>query len=71
MSAVVNKPTFQDSVNNVTVIAGRDAVLSCSVDNLHNFKVSSKIQIAGTYIYLYICVGHGQREGLDRSLSSS
>ena len=33
-------PRFPEPVNNVTVVAGRDAVLSCSVDNLHKFKVS-------------------------------
>lgn len=32
-------PRFPEPVNNVTVVAGRDAVLSCSVDNLHKFKV--------------------------------
>ena len=32
-------PRFAEPVNNVTVVAGRDAFLHCAVDNLHKFKV--------------------------------
>ncbi|XP_033213898.1 lachesin-like [Belonocnema kinseyi] len=33
-------PRFTESIQNVTVSVGRDALLSCVVDNLHNFKVA-------------------------------
>ena len=32
-------PRFAEPVNNVTVVAGRDATLHCVVDNLQKFKV--------------------------------
>ena len=33
-------PSFGDVVPNVTVTAGKDALLPCVVDNLGHFKVS-------------------------------
>ena len=35
-------PTFMSEVDNKTVIAGRTAILKCSVKNLGNYKVSRK-----------------------------
>ncbi len=32
-------PSFAEPVPNVTVVAGKDAVLPCIVDNLEHFKV--------------------------------
>ena len=33
------EPFFVDTVPNITVPAGKDATLSCQVDNLHGYKV--------------------------------
>lgn len=37
-------PSFAEAVPNVTVVAGKDAVLPCIVDNLEHFKVRKKKQ---------------------------
>ena len=34
------EPFFVEQVPNITVPAGKDATLSCQVDNLHGYKVS-------------------------------
>lgn len=39
--AVVDEPEFTDVIENVTVPAGRNVRLACSVKNLRSFKVSS------------------------------
>ena len=36
-------PYFPEKVNNVTVTIGQNAELRCKVDNLNNYKVSSKM----------------------------
>ena len=33
------EPRFVEQVPNITVPAGKDATLSCQVDNLHGYKV--------------------------------
>ena len=33
------EPFFVEQVPNITVPAGKDATLSCQVDNLHGYKV--------------------------------
>ena len=35
-------PRFSEPLNNITVKAGRDAVLHCVVDNLQRFKVNGR-----------------------------
>ncbi|KAJ0178851.1 hypothetical protein K1T71_005626 [Dendrolimus kikuchii] len=35
-----NEPKFVGSESNVTVVVGRDATLTCKVENLHSFKVA-------------------------------
>lgn len=42
MSLVADLPRFVGSGSNVTVAVGRDAALTCRVDNLQTFKVSIK-----------------------------
>ncbi len=32
-------PSFAENVPNITVVAGKDVVLPCIVDNLEHFKV--------------------------------
>jgi hypothetical protein len=34
-------PSFAENVPNITVVAGKDVVLPCVVDNLEHFKVKS------------------------------
>ena len=34
------EPFFVEQVPNITVTAGKDATLSCQVDNLNQYKVS-------------------------------
>lgn len=48
-------PRFAEPVNNVTVVAGRDATLHCVVDNLQKFKVIITI-INSRDLIVYISV---------------
>ncbi|KAF0773803.1 lachesin-like, partial [Aphis craccivora] len=48
------RPWFPEPVPNVTVIVGKDALLTCVVQDLHNFKVS----VVMADIYVYISGGH-------------
>lgn len=38
-------PTFTEAISNVTVSVGREAVLSCVVENLSVYKVYSSIPL--------------------------
>ena len=38
-----SRPIFTDTIQNVTVTKGRDAVLSCKVENIANYKVSKLV----------------------------
>lgn len=48
------RPWFPEPVPNVTVIVGKDALLTCVVQDLHNFKVS----VVMIDIYVYISSEH-------------
>jgi hypothetical protein len=37
----VHMPRFAESIPNITVTIGKEAVLACVVDNLKNYKASS------------------------------
>lgn len=39
MNSHDREPSFSEPIKNVTAASGRDAVLSCYVENLENFKV--------------------------------
>lgn len=43
LSAATEEPEFVDQIENVTVAAGRNVKLACSVKNLGSFKVSFRI----------------------------
>lgn len=42
-AVVVEEPEFTDVIENVTVPAGRNVKLGCSVKNLGTYKVSNSI----------------------------
>lgn len=45
LERVSNEPDFVGNIKNVTVPAGREAILSCSVSNLGKFKVIGRIKL--------------------------
>lgn len=49
ISVVTEEPEFTEYIENVTVPAGRNVKLGCSVKNLGSYKVSSLSHIPITY----------------------
>lgn len=53
-SAVAEEPEFTHHIDNVTVPAGRNVKMACSVKNLGSFKVTSKKKKKNNTIKKYV-----------------
>lgn len=51
-AAIVEEPEFTEYIENVTVPAGRNVKLGCSVKNLGSYKVRMKLNILDIHMFL-------------------
>lgn len=49
----VHMPRFAESIPNITVTVGKEAVLACVVDNLKNYKASIKTTTTRSVYFFY------------------